>query len=150
MRVVRNGARGRFGRALEIGKIARKARVVHLLRELGVVGSGAPATREGAQELRHALEELGTTYVKLGQLLSSRPELLPDVYIDELSHLTDDAPPLPFSAVEPAIAQDVGLDVFARIDPEPLASASIAQVHAATLRTGEPAWLSLVGTERRL
>lgn len=132
----RNGSRGRLGRALEIGKTARKARVVHLLRELGVVGSGGSATREGAQELRRALEELGTTYVKLGQLLSSRPEVLPDVYIDELQHLTDDAPPLPFSAVEPAIAQDVGLDVFARIDPEPLASASIAQVHRALLRDG--------------
>jgi ubiquinone biosynthesis protein len=106
------------------------------LRELGLVGSGAPATREGAQELRRAFEELGTTYVKLGQLLSSRPELMPDVYIEELSHLTDDAPPLPFSAVEPVIAQDVGLDVFTRIDPEPLASASIAQVHRALMRDG--------------
>jgi len=75
------------------------------MRELGVVGSGAPPTREGAQELRRAFEELGTTYVKLGQLLSSRPELLPDVYIEELANLTDSAPPLPFSAVEPVIAQ---------------------------------------------
>ena len=107
-----------------------------MLRELGVVGSGSPPTREGAQELRRALEELGTTYVKLGQLLSSRPELLPDVYIEELARLTDDAPPLPFSAVQPAIAQDVGLDVFARIDPQPLASASIAQVHRALMRDG--------------
>src|SRR5207247_7849028 len=96
-----NGARGRLSRAIEIGRTARKARVLHLLRELGVVGSGAPATREGAHELRRAFEELGTTYVKLGQLLSSRPELLPDVYIEELSRLTDDAPPLPFSAIEP-------------------------------------------------
>ena len=132
----RNGSHGRLGRALEIGRTARKARVVHLLRELGIVGSGAPATREGAQELRHAFEELGTTYVKLGQLLSSRPELMPDIYIEELSHLTDDAPPLPFSAVEPVIAQDIGLEVFSRIDPEPLASASIAQVHRALMRDG--------------
>ena len=132
----RNGSRGRLSRALEIGRTARKARVLHLLRELGVVGSGSPATREGAEELRRALEELGTTYVKLGQLLSSRPELMPDVYIEELARLTDDAPPLPFSDVEPVIAQDIGLDVFARIDPEPLASASIAQVHRALMRDG--------------
>jgi predicted unusual protein kinase regulating ubiquinone biosynthesis (AarF/ABC1/UbiB family) len=132
----RNGSRGRLGRALEVGRTARKARVLQLLRELGVVGSGAPATREGAQELRRAFEELGTTYVKLGQLLSSRPDLMPDVYIEELSHLTDDAPPVPFSAIEPAIAEDVGLDVFSRIDPEPLASASIAQVHRALMRDG--------------
>ena len=101
----RNGSHGRLGRALEIGRTARKARVVHLLRELGLVGSGTPATREGAQELRHAFEELGTTYVKLGQLLSSRPELMPDAYIEELSHLTDDAPPLPFSAPFPAVTR---------------------------------------------
>ena len=74
--------------------------------------------------------------MKLGQLLSSRPELLPDVYIEELSHLTDSAPPLPFSEIEPAIAEDVGLDAFTRIDREPLASASIAQVHRALMRDG--------------
>jgi predicted unusual protein kinase regulating ubiquinone biosynthesis (AarF/ABC1/UbiB family) len=132
----RNGSRGRLGRAIEVGKTARRARVLRLLRELRVVGSGAPPTREGAQELRRAFEELGTTYVKLGQLLSSRPELLPDVYIEELSQLTDSAPPLPFSVIEPVIAQDVGLDVFTRLDPEPLASASIAQVHRALMRDG--------------
>ena len=109
--------------------------IATVLRELGVWGD-RPATRDGAREFRQAPEELGTTYIKLGQLLSSRPELMPDVYIEELSHLTDDAPPLPFSEVEPAIAQDVGLDVFSRIDPEPLASASIAQVHRALMRDG--------------
>jgi ubiquinone biosynthesis protein len=121
---------------LEIGRTARHTRVLHVLRELGVIGSGAPATREGAQELRHAFEELGTTYVKLGQLLSSRPELMPDVYIDELAELTDSAPPVDFADIEPAIAQDIGLDKFTRVDPEPLASASIAQVHRALLRDG--------------
>jgi len=133
---VSNGAGGRLSRVLEIGRTARNARVLHLMREVGVVGSGTTATREGAQELRRAFERLGPTYVKLGQLLSSRPELLPDVYIAELSQLTDSAPPLPFSEIEPAIAQDIGLDVFARIDPDPLASASIAQVHRALLRDG--------------
>ena len=128
--------RGRLARLLEVGKTARHARVLSLLRELGVVGSGAPATREGARNLRCAFEELGTTYVKLGQLLSSRPEILPDVYIEELGHLTDDAPPVPFADIEPVIAQDIGLDAFTRIDPEPLASASIAQVHRALMRDG--------------
>jgi ubiquinone biosynthesis protein len=132
----RNGGRGRLGRALEVGRTARKARVVHVMRELGVIGSGAPPTRESAQELRRAFEELGATYVKLGQLLSSRPEVLPDVYLEELGRLTDSAPPLPFSEIEPTIAQDIGLDAFVRIDPEPLASASIAQVHRALLRDG--------------
>ena len=52
--------------------------------------SESTATREGARAFREGLEELGTTFVKLGQLLSSRPDLLPDVYIEELEHLVDD------------------------------------------------------------
>ena len=108
---------------------------MRVLRELGVVGT-RPATREGAVEFRHALEELGTTYIKLGQLLSSRPDLLPDVYIDELGKLVDQVPPVPFSAVEQVIAENLPADTFARIDPEPIATASIAQIHGALLKTG--------------
>src|SRR5438094_7185652 len=121
----------RLGRVLEVGRTARRARVLRVLRELGLVGSGKPATPEGAREFRRALEELGTAYIKLGQLLSSRPELLPDIYIRELAHLTDDAPPVPFAEIEPVIAEEIGLEHFARLDAEPVASASIAQVHAA-------------------
>src|SRR5205085_2012534 len=80
-------------RAFEVARVARRSRLIRVLREVGVVGD-RPATREAAQEFREGLEELGTTYVKLGQLLSSRPDLLPDVYIDELSKLVDDAPPV--------------------------------------------------------
>jgi predicted unusual protein kinase regulating ubiquinone biosynthesis (AarF/ABC1/UbiB family) len=132
-----SGARAqRLRRALQVGRTARRARVLRVLRELGVRGSGRPATRERARELRHALEELGTAYVKLGQLLSSRPDLLPDVYIEELGKLVDDAPPVPFDEIEPVIREELGPDVFARLDPEPIASASIAQVHEALLRDG--------------
>ena len=63
--------------------VARRTHLLRVLREIGVVGD-RPATREGAVRFREALEELGTTFVKLGQLLSSRPDLLPDVYIEEL------------------------------------------------------------------
>ena len=73
----------RMKRALYVGRVARRTGLLRVLRELGVWGA-RPATREGAQEFRHALEQLGTTYIKLGQLLSSRPDLLPDVYIEEL------------------------------------------------------------------
>ncbi|HET8606291.1 MAG TPA: AarF/UbiB family protein [Gaiellaceae bacterium] len=125
----------RLRRALQVGITARRGRVFRVLRELGVVGRRAP-TREAAVEFRRALEQLGTAYLKLGQLLSSRPDLLPDVYIDELGKLVDDVPPVPFAEIEPLIAEDVGLDVFARLDPVPIASASVAQVHAALLRDG--------------
>src|SRR3954471_7256557 len=129
------GARAeRFKRAVEVTKVARRSRLLRVLREVGVVG-GRPATREGAVRFRLALEELGTTYIKLGQLLSSRPDLLPDVYIEELGRLVDEVPPIPFAEVEPAIREDIG-PVFARIDPEPLAAASIAQIHRALLDDG--------------
>jgi ubiquinone biosynthesis protein len=117
-----------------VTKVARRTRLLRVLREVGVVGK-RPATREGAVRFRLALEELGTTYIKLGQLLSSRPDLLPDVYIEELDKLVDDVPPVPFAEIEPIILEDIG-PVFARIDPEPLAAASIAQIHRAILDDG--------------
>ena len=122
-------------RALEVGRVARRGRLLRVLGEVGVVG-GKPATREGARAFRLALEELGTTFVKLGQLLSSRPDLLPDVYIEELGELVDDVPPFPFAEARRIIDEDIGLDAFARLDEQPLACASIAQVHGALLRTG--------------
>src|SRR2546423_8148186 len=125
----------RTRRALHVARVARRGGVVRVLRELGVVGS-SPATREGAVQFRGALEQLGTTYIKLGQLLSSRPDLLPDVYIEELTGLVDDVPPAPFAEIEQVIRDDLPEDAFARIDPEPLATASIAQIHPALLRTG--------------
>jgi len=106
-----------------------------VLAELGVVGR-REATREGARRFREALEELGTTYIKLGQLLSSRPDLLPDVYIEELSRLVDEVPPVPFEDIRQVIDEEVGLSAFVRIDPEPLATASVAQTHRALLATG--------------
>ncbi|HSP70981.1 MAG TPA: AarF/UbiB family protein [Gaiellaceae bacterium] len=132
---VSGGRRMRLRRMLQVGRTARRGRVLRVLRELGVVGR-RPPTREAAVEFRKALEELGTAYLKLGQLLSSRPDLLPDVYIEELGKLVDDVPPVPFAEIEPVIAEDVGLEVFARLDPTPIASASIAQVHEALLRDG--------------
>src|SRR5919198_5424510 len=109
----------RTRRALTVTRVARRSGLLRVLRELGVVGS-RPATREGAREFRRALEELGTTYIKLGQLLSSRPDLLPDVYIEELGGLVDEVPPGPFHGVECVIRQELDTHLFARIHPEPL------------------------------
>ncbi|HEV2592844.1 MAG TPA: hypothetical protein VGU02_13240, partial [Gaiellaceae bacterium] len=86
---------GKLRRAVELTLVARRSHLLRVLRELGVAGS-KDATREGAIRLREGLEELGTTFVKLGQLLSSRPDLLPDVYLDELGKLVDDVPALPY------------------------------------------------------
>ena len=122
-------------RALEVGRVARRGKLLRTLGEVGVVGD-KPASREGAKAFRLGLEELGTTYVKLGQMLSSRPDLLPDLYIAELGKLVDDVPPFPFAEASAIIDEDIGLDAFARLDEEPLACASIAQVHGGLLRTG--------------
>jgi ubiquinone biosynthesis protein len=125
----------RARRALYVGRVARRSGILRVLAEIGVVGQ-RDATLEGARNFRHALEELGTTYIKLGQLLSSRPDLLPDVYIDELSRLVDEVAPVPFAEIESVIRADIGDAVFASIDPEPLATASIAQAHRALLKSG--------------
>jgi ubiquinone biosynthesis protein len=128
--------RGKMARALELTRAAQRGHLLRVLREVGVVGGGRSATREGAVRFREALEDLGTTFVKLGQLLSSRPDLLPDVYIDELERLVDDVPPVAFDEIRAVIAREVGLDQFTSIEAEPLASASIGQIHRALLTSG--------------
>src|SRR4029077_2367329 len=127
--------KGKVRRAFELTRVARRTHLLKILREVGVVGD-KPATREGAVRFREGLEELGTTFVKLGQLLSSRPDLLPDVYIDELTKLVDDVSPLPFAPLRQVIDREIGLEHFTSIDETPLATASIAQIHSALLKTG--------------
>src|SRR5918912_889346 len=109
----------RIRRAVYVGRVARRTGLLRVLRELGVWGN-RPATREGAQEFRHALEELGTTYIKLGQLLSSRPDLLPDEYIEELGKLVDQVPPVPFSEIRAVIDEDLPSETFVRVEEAPL------------------------------
>ncbi|MDP3705341.1 MAG: ubiquinone biosynthesis regulatory protein kinase UbiB [Legionellaceae bacterium] len=90
--------------------------------------------------LRKTLEELGPIFVKFGQALSTRPDILPADVANELCRLQDNVPPFDSDIVLTTIEKAFGLsayDVFATFDPQPLASASIAQVHAATLKTGE-------------
>src|SRR5688572_26875849 len=94
-----------------------------------------------AARVRLALEELGPTFVKLGQLLATRPDLLPPAYIEELSKLHDAAPPVPAEAIREAILRELGAEpeeLFVFFDSTPLASASIGQAHAATLQDGTP------------
>jgi len=91
------------------------------------------------QRVRHTLEELGPTYIKLGQILSTRPDLLPPGYVIELSKLLDSAPPVAADEVASVIEAELGGPLeqwYATFDPTPIASASIGQVHRATLRDG--------------
>lgn len=95
--------------------------------------------RQQAEHLREALNELGATFIKLGQALSTRPDLLPPVYISELGKLQDEVPPLPFEAMEKVLIQELGkpaAEIFSEFDRQPLASASIGQVYAGRLKNG--------------
>jgi ubiquinone biosynthesis protein len=90
--------------------------------------------------IRRALEDLGPIYVKFGQALSTRKDLLPDDISDELVKLQDRVPPFANEIARSIIETELGMSIseaFAEFDPSPLASASVAQVHTATLHTGE-------------
>ena len=117
-----------LGRATEIGRVFAR----HGLRD------DRPAA-DRARRLREALEELGPTFAKLGQVLSTRPDLLPPEYIAELARLQDDMPPLTQAEVVTVLETELGVpweDALAHIDPAPLAAGTIAQVHRATLPDG--------------
>jgi predicted unusual protein kinase regulating ubiquinone biosynthesis (AarF/ABC1/UbiB family) len=94
-----------------------------------------------AERLADDLEEMGPAYVKLGQVLSSRPDLLPPRYTKALARLQDDVQPFSFEEVSVIVEAELGVRLskaFATFDAEPLAAASLGQVHAATLRDGRP------------
>lgn len=103
-------------------------------------GEHRPPRMGTAERLRHALEEMGPTFVKLGQILATRVDLFPPDWIAQFERLQDRARPLPFETLRPAVEAALGRSlerVFAQVDEQPLGVASIAQVHGALTLSGE-------------
>jgi ubiquinone biosynthesis protein len=128
-----------IGRLSEIAQVAARHGFGYLLdgRRGKDSSDGAPTAR--GRHLREMLDELGPTFVKFGQLLSTRPDIVPPDIIAELRGLQDDVRPFPFADVERVIRQELGQPIerlFFEFEQDPLASASIGQVHRAVLPNG--------------
>lgn len=133
-------------RFVQIGAVLVKHGFGELVARIGigstpVPADGSPPSEPLAIRLRRVLEELGPTFVKLGQIASTRADLLPASLVAELKKLQDSVPPMPSEEVDKLLAESWGHDldaVFASFDRTPLAAASIGQVHVAKLRPSEP------------
>ncbi|MDP3875623.1 MAG: AarF/UbiB family protein [Methylobacter sp.] len=132
---------GSFVRGLGLGKALEQAgRVLHWQHAEDFASLDTP------QRLRRVLEDLGPTFIKLGQILATRVDLFPPNYIAEFEKLQDQALPIPFEQLLPQLEEDLGGSVdefFSHIDTQALAAASIAQVHKATLKDGTPVILKI-------
>ena len=120
--------------------LGRAARIGRVIARLGLDVRSATSPADRARRVRSALEPLGPTFAKLGQILSTRPDLLSEELVEELAKLQDKVTPLPEAEVVRMMEQELRVpweDVFASIDAEPLAAGTIGQVHRATLETGE-------------
>ncbi|WP_157216165.1 ABC1 kinase family protein [Flavisphingomonas formosensis] len=133
----------------EIGAVAARYGLGALLARLGLSnGDEGEGSAAGTlpERTRRAIEELGPTFVKLGQILATRRDLLSDEWIEELERLHSQAPTLPFEMLREAVEAALGQppeQAFASFDPAPLAAASMAQVHRATLKDGRAVVLKI-------
>jgi ubiquinone biosynthesis protein len=132
---------GGFVRGLGMGKaIERAGRALHWEHVEEYVQLEMP------ERIRHVLEELGPTFIKLGQILATRVDLFPPQYIAEFEKLQDQVPPMAFEELLPQLEEDIGGEIdefFSEVETVPLAAASIAQVHKAVLKDGTPVILKI-------
>ena len=128
----------RIGRLSEIGRVATRHGFGYMIDRRRSNDNTQLADR--GRRLREMLDELGPTFVKFGQLLSTRPDVMPPDIIVELRSLQDDVTPIPFADIRRVIEEEMGLTLeqaFLTFDETPIAAASIGQVHRATLPTGD-------------
>lgn len=146
------GARRRRGRRYaQIIAVAVRHGLGGYLRGRSRIPTGEP-TSKIARSLREALTDGGVTFVKLGQMLATRPDLIGPDFTRELSRLQSQVPPQPWSEVGPVIVRELGrpvAEVFAHVDPAPIAAASVAQVHTATLLDGSAVVLKVQRPDAR-
>lgn len=151
---------GQFSRLVQINRVFARHRLdefilaIHMFRPLRFISWLSPyrwgkaSHQPRGERLRLALQDLGPIFVKFGQILSTRRDLLPDDIADELAKLQDKVAPFPneqaLALIRAAYPEDQIDQLFANIETEPLASASIAQVHAATLVDGKQVIIKLV------
>ncbi|HHV62374.1 MAG TPA: hypothetical protein GXX51_07025 [Firmicutes bacterium] len=120
--------------------IPRRALRRKSLRGEGGAGGPGAGEKAGWERVRLVIEELGPTFIKLGQLLSTRPDVIPRGLVAELMKLQDEVSPISYSEIATVVASELGSkveDLFMFFDPDPIAAASIGQVHRAILKTGE-------------
>ncbi len=136
----------------QIGRILTRYGFGHILTQLGIGRAITPGLEKlrfssteilratPAERVRMVIEELGPTFIKLGQILSTRGDIIPADFIDELEKLQDTVPPTDFALIQEQIEKELGTplnDSFPTFDPAPVASASLGQVHFATLPDGQ-------------
>src|SRR5688572_967996 len=129
-------------------------RLPSLLRELAIYARSVPDAAAPAQaiaengagpasapvRIRRMMEGLGPTFIKIGQLLGTRPDLIPKAFIEEFKKMYDQTSPTPFADVKKVVEEELGkpmTSIFRSFEQSPIASASIAQVHRAVLRNGD-------------